>query len=417
MKVLHIATTLSGGAGIATERIHNALLASGIHSRVICANHTAKFGDVISLIPRGTQSFAVRLARRLELYRTSEERSRDKLNKLNSIIRSAQYELFSFPYSSLSPEMHPWVKEADIINIHWVAGSLDWEHFFLFCSKPVVFTLHDQQTYLGGFHYEKDAYSNPHLSSFENEIREIKRKALGTRPISVIANSDWNARKARASGFFQPGTFYETILYPLDSTVFHPFPKKGAKTLAGIPSDSLVIGFACENLDNQRKGFSDLLLALEGIPVTWCKRIVLVSFGNAPNEINRQRIGIPWIHLGRLDSDISKARVYSAMDIFVVPSRAEAFGQTAIEALACGVPVIASRVGGLVEAVDDGRCGVLVESARPDELRLSILSLLDDSPRRSELSTAGLGRVAVTHCPARQAESHRRVYEQQLARF
>ena len=414
MKVVHIATTLSGGAGIATERIHDALLASGIDSRVLCARRADNAGPEIALIPRRPQTLAIRLARKLRLYRSREEKLLVQLDTLNATARSVQYELFSLPFSLLTAESHPWVKEADIINLHWVAGALDWRQFFSLCTKPVVFTLHDQQTYLGGFHYERDASSNPHLSNLEQEMRELKSAALGTRPVGAIANSEWNAREAKASGFFKSGTQINTILYPLDSSVYHPFPKEDARARAGIPTGRLVIGFACENLDNQRKGFADLLQALQGIPVSWRERIALLSFGQAPNEINRQRIDIPWIHLGLLHGDIAKANVYSAMDIFVVPSREEAFGQTAIEALACGVTVIGSRVGGLVEALDGGSCGALVEPACPDELRSIMLALLDDPPRRAVLAIAGRARVALAHNPARQAEAHRRFYEQRL---
>ncbi len=78
-----------------------------------------------------------------------------------------------------------------------------------------------------------------------------------------------------------------------------------------------------------------------------------------------------------------------SLELFVNPSRAESFGVAAIEAQACGVPVIASRVGGLPEVVRDGETGVLVPPEDPDAIAAAILALLRDPQRRS-----AMGRVA-----------------------
>ncbi len=75
--------------------------------------------------------------------------------------------------------------------------------------------------------------------------------------------------------------------------------------------------------------------------------------------------------------------------LFVLPSRSEPFGIAALEALACGRPVVASRVGGLPEFIQDGVTGLLVPPDRPDRLAAAIVRLLDDATLAKRLGAAG----------------------------
>lgn len=78
-----------------------------------------------------------------------------------------------------------------------------------------------------------------------------------------------------------------------------------------------------------------------------------------------------------------------ALDIFVAPSRRESFGVSVLEASACRVPVVASRVGGLPEVVDDGSTGLLVPSDDAPALANALLLLATDEPRRRAMGAAG----------------------------
>ncbi|WP_299035844.1 D-inositol-3-phosphate glycosyltransferase [uncultured Pseudokineococcus sp.] len=86
------------------------------------------------------------------------------------------------------------------------------------------------------------------------------------------------------------------------------------------------------------------------------------------------------------------ARWYRAADVVAVPSRTESFGLVALEAQACGTPVVATATGGLRTAVADGRTGLLVEDADPGRWADALGALLDDEPRRRVL-----GEAASTH--------------------
>lgn len=81
---------------------------------------------------------------------------------------------------------------------------------------------------------------------------------------------------------------------------------------------------------------------------------------------------------------------YRQADLFVFPSACnEAFGMPPVEAMACGVPVVASRIGGIPEVVIDGETGVLVTPHDPVDLARAVIELLADEPRRRRLGAAG----------------------------
>jgi glycosyltransferase involved in cell wall biosynthesis len=80
------------------------------------------------------------------------------------------------------------------------------------------------------------------------------------------------------------------------------------------------------------------------------------------------------------------SQFWNSVDIAVIPSLSEAFGLSALEALACGVPVIASAVGGLKEILIDGRCGLLVPPGDPAALARALCTVLSDESLRARLS-------------------------------
>jgi glycosyltransferase involved in cell wall biosynthesis len=242
----------------------------------------------------------------------------------------------------------------------------------------------------------------------------VKQRALLGRRIAVIGNSEWNTRRATQSGFFEPTTRFETIYYPLDTEAFQPRPKPACRTALGLQLDHTVIGFACDDLGDPRKGFDTLVGALKSLPAELATRISLLSFGRDPSAALKSSIAVPWTHLGYINSNAAKIAAYSAMDLFVVPSHAEAFGQTAIEALACGTAVIASNVGGLREAVDQGRCGHLVEPGDSPALTQAIVDLAQRPDARAALADAGRALVVSRHAPSACARAYETVYSELL---
>lgn len=87
---------------------------------------------------------------------------------------------------------------------------------------------------------------------------------------------------------------------------------------------------------------------------------------------------------------------YAQMDIVAIPSRFEGFGLTAIEAMSYSIPVIASRVDGLMEVIEDQESGILVNPEDPSALADTIITLLQDPEQRRQLGQNGYKRVKAT---------------------
>ncbi len=84
---------------------------------------------------------------------------------------------------------------------------------------------------------------------------------------------------------------------------------------------------------------------------------------------------------------------YRAADIVVVPSRSESFGLVALEAAACGTPVVASAVGGLLSLVDDGETGRLIDGRNPADYAAAMAEILSDDELRASMGKAGVVRA------------------------
>ena len=117
---------------------------------------------------------------------------------------------------------------------------------------------------------------------------------------------------------------------------------------------------------------------------------VLVMVGDGPDRLEAEeearRLGVAddVFFLGKLDS---VAPLLASADLFLIPSSTESFGLSALEALAMGVPVIGSRIGGLPEVVIDGETGVLCPPGDVDGMAGAALALLTDSGRWNAMST------------------------------
>jgi glycosyltransferase involved in cell wall biosynthesis len=162
----------------------------------------------------------------------------------------------------------------------------------------------------------------------------------------------------------------------------------------GLDPDVLVVGTVA-NLRAQ-KAYPDLLAAaadvLERLPDT---RFVAVGQGPLEGEIRalhaQRALGDRFLLLGHRPDAI---RVMSACDVFVLASHWEGLGVAVMEALALGLPVVATAVGGVPEVVGHEREGLLVPPRRPTELATALLRLLTDAEERRRMAEAAAQRGA-----------------------
>jgi D-inositol-3-phosphate glycosyltransferase len=106
---------------------------------------------------------------------------------------------------------------------------------------------------------------------------------------------------------------------------------------------------------------------------------------------------------------------YRAADVCLVPSRSESFGLVALEAAACGTPVVAAAVGGLRTLVDHGHTGFLVEGRDPDAFAAYVREVLDN-PRLADEMGAGAATRALGYRWSITAARLRRLYADLTAR-
>ena len=165
----------------------------------------------------------------------------------------------------------------------------------------------------------------------------------------------------------------------VDLTLFRPGP---AKRSGGGPVRLLFVGG-----DFQRKG-GDLLLrwARETrVSVSW--DLHLVTRDPVPPMPGVQ------VYHGVANNSLELVTLYQSSDIFVLPTRADCYSLVAMEAMACGLPVIISRLGGIPEIVADGETGFLVEPDDYDGLAAHLDALVMDAARREAMGAAALARA------------------------
>jgi glycosyltransferase involved in cell wall biosynthesis len=109
------------------------------------------------------------------------------------------------------------------------------------------------------------------------------------------------------------------------------------------------------------------------------------------------------------------AALLSQADLFVLPSRSEAFPNAVTEAMAAGLPVVATAVGGIPELVTDGQTGRLVPTGDPMALARALLDLIDEPMRAAELGRAGRRQIEQTYSFDRMVDAFTTLYLSELA--
>ena len=205
------------------------------------------------------------------------------------------------------------------------------------------------------------------------------------------------------------------IGHGIDATA-RPAPRSEVRSALGLPHHGPLIG-AVGRLSPE-KGQTVLLRALPAVlaafPEATC---VLAGEGPAREELEsearvlgiRERV----VFLG-YRRDVPD--VLAALDLFVQPSRYEGFGLSLLEAMAAGLPVVASRVGGIPELVEDGVTGVLVPPDAPAALSGAILRLLRDRVEARRLAEAAARRARERHSLGAIADRVDRLYRDVLRR-
>ena len=175
--------------------------------------------------------------------------------------------------------------------------------------------------------------------------------------------------------------------------------RKAAREAVGLPQDAHILAFV--GRIQPHKGPEVLIRAvaemLNHSPHLRTKLITIImggASGSGLGEVERLKDLVSWLNISdvvRFENPVPRAQIpqwYRAADLVCVPSYSESFGLVALEAQACGTPVVATAVGGLRTAVADGISGVLVDGHDPRAWS-SVLARLIQEPQRRVLLSMG----------------------------
>jgi D-inositol-3-phosphate glycosyltransferase len=226
----------------------------------------------------------------------------------------------------------------------------------------------------------------------------------------LVANTSEEARQLIELYGATPGRV-ETVNPGVDLSVFRPGPAPAARRRLGLPEDAVVLVFA--GRIQPLKGPDVVLHAAAGLrrlAPDLADRLVVVFVGGpsgsevgAPGRLDGLVAGLGLSGCVRFEPPCPHRELadwYRAATAVLVPSHSESFGLVALEAQACGTPVVAAAVGGLRTAVRDGFSGVLVDGHDPAAWA-RVLSDLVSVPRRlAELSRGALAHASGFGWPA-----------------
>lgn len=250
----------------------------------------------------------------------------------------------------------------DIVQVHsFNEGLMRIEDLAKF-NKPIVWTLHDAWALGGADHLPSDD-DKRYILGFGERIsgeqdldldkwvfnRKLKTVAK-IKDLTIVCPSSWLYKKAKESKLFSKRQL-ELIPNPIDTQEFSPINKVKARNKLGLPKDKILVGFgALAGSGNSNKGFDLLLKSLDHLAKKYHDEIELVVFGDQKDQIN---LPFKAHFLGSIFEEAKLGQVYSSLDVFVVPSRLENLPYSAMEALACAIPVVAFKTGGLPDLVDN----------------------------------------------------------------
>jgi len=234
-------------------------------------------------------------------------------------------------------------------------------------------------------------------------------KALSSAT-AIVAVSDYLAGRL-ADQFPVSREEIDVIDCGVDTDTFRPAEKADARLIVDLPADAAVVLFAGHLAES--KGIGTLLAAHRRL-VAEGQSALLVVVGDGPMAPDVAAAGRdPAVKglvraIGEVRHD-EMPHYFTAADVVCVPSHREGFGLVALEAMACGVPVVASDIGGLPEIVIDGSNGRLVPPADPDRLAATLGDILGGGEQADLASEAR--RTALEHSISSQTNKLIALYE------
>lgn len=291
---------------------------------------------------------------------------------------------FSTAISGVNISHKQAIKNADILHLHWTNHGFLSIHNLkqLFkLRKPIVWTLHDMWAFTGGCHY---AGTCDHYLDSCGECMYLKKPQtndishLGwlhkqsllkeNSKLLFVACSQWMAENARKSSLLKGHTILH-IPNAIDTNLYKPLEKSPLKKHWEVSPDSKIILFGAANINDKRKGIAYLIEALNMLKIKHpqTKSIEIVLFGKN-NSLDCTILPYPAVDLGVISSQQDLIELYNIADVFVLPSLEDNLPNMVMEAMSCGIPVVAFNQGGIPEMIDHQQNGYIAEYCSSEDL-------------------------------------------------
>lgn len=374
MKVVHINTFSFGGAAKAAIRQHLALLDNGIDSKIIFLEGS-NIGIPCSSVLGSKLAISKRIFRKLGIYQTKWDKNEEFRKRVKG-----SYEFISFPETDYCLHLLKAIREADVVNLHWIANFVDYPSFFKLVKAPILWTLHDMNPLLGLYHYLGDEIASNGINfELDEKLKKIKQESvLQHKKLEFAAPSKWLFNELAGNKFYNRFKSHH-IPYSLDLDIFSLYEKEKVRNELGIKADSKVLLFVSENVNNKRKGFDFLINALNRVDE---ENITLCTIGSMLE--NSLPIKHPIKLFGRIDDENLLAKIFSASDAFILPSLEDNLPNVMLESLACGTPVISFALGGMVDLIQHEKNGFLSENVSVEGLKHVIDCFLNNGVKWSK---------------------------------
>ncbi len=327
---------------------------------------------------------------------------------------------------------HPLVREADVLHLHCQAGFLSSASIAKLgmLNKPLFWTVHDMHPLTGGCHYLGgcDRFTetcgacpqldNEPLNFTAQNLTALSSAVAAAKPI-FVAPSQKILQLVRKSRVSRESRSY-CIPNGVNCNTFRPLEKNACRTELNLEKNACYILITARDILDPNKGAMHALEILEVIrqypltakAVASGKMRVLCCGVNA-NHFNPK--GWQVAQFGYVSAD-KMPLIYNSADVFLFTSREEAFGNVVPEAMACGTPVIAHRVGGAIEILEsEPLSSCLFNRGDTDEAVALIIRLFQNSQFYQKLSAQSLDRVRQNYSLEKQVASYQQLYVNLLA--
>jgi glycosyltransferase involved in cell wall biosynthesis len=411
MKILIVsAHDLHGGAGRAAFRLHQSLRMIGVDSLMLVQHRLGSDQNVA-----GASGFRGRVVNAIRV----------RLDRLPLLMYPSHSELWFSPAWLPGRTVVDKINgsDADIVHLHWVTGGMMRVEHIAEIEKPLVWTLHDMWPMTGGCHYDDGcgrfkrscgvcpqlgSKSSKDLSSWVFQRKRLSLK--GRNQLHLVASSKWMADLISSSPILR-NRDVSILPNPVDCDVFRPTDRLRARKRFKIATDEKVVLFGAVNPSDPIKGFDLLREALDRLSSPG--NVSVAVFGRMDDSVAKE-LPVPTRFVGSISDERKLSELYSAADVFVVPSIQDNLPLVATESLACGTPVVAFGATGLPDIVDHGETGYLARPYEPDDLANGISWVLSHESReemRWHARKSALSRFESTSV----AEKYRGLYTELLA--